>query len=140
MTDAGERQGLVVHDLPKERLEGLALPGAQPATVVVEQLHEDAAGEVLDGRWVVGDDGVDQGAVSARWIVRASSAGCEVKRTGCGHDPCMTGINHRPSALQLPLSKNRLNSRPHPFGGPPFTKSRKDVVVQPLGCHINWDA
>lgn len=86
---AGERQRLVVHDLPEERLEDLALPGAQPAAVVLEQLHEDALGdvvgvvvaeagvaaggpvdeagvaadEVLDGGGVVGDDGGDQGAV-----------------------------------------------------------------------------
>jgi hypothetical protein len=86
---AGERQRLVVHDLLEERFVGLALLGAQPAAVVLEQLHEDAlddvvgvvvakagvaaggpvdeAGvatdEVLDGGGVVGDDGGDQGAV-----------------------------------------------------------------------------
>jgi hypothetical protein len=75
---AGELQRFVVHGLPEERLEDLTLPGAQPAAVVLEQLHEDALGdvvgivvaeagvaadEVVDGGGVVGDDGGDQGAV-----------------------------------------------------------------------------
>jgi hypothetical protein len=99
-TVRGRTTRFVVDDLPEERLEDLALPGAQAVAVVLEQLHEDAlddvvgvvvaeagvaADEVLDGGGVVGDDGVDQ-----------DTGGVEV-RTGCH------SCRSRPMVVGVPI-------------------------------------
>ncbi len=58
---AGEREGFVAHDLAQEGFKLRSLPGAQATAVVLEQLHEDALGDVVGV--VVVEAGVAAGGV-----------------------------------------------------------------------------
>jgi hypothetical protein len=114
---AGERQRLVVHDLPEERLEDLALPSAQPAAVVLEQLQEDALGDVIgvvvaevgvaaggpvDEAGVAADEVLDGGGVVGDRDLKRRAIGVDTQTWG----RCPVTVGYRRSQRHLANVEN----------------------------------